>query len=52
MTYLCRICDCVFDEYDAYDEGYLKCPECKSEDVEKYTEVSPAVEAQIEGKYA
>jgi len=37
MTYLCNICDNVFDENAlCYDEGYLKCPECKSEDIEIY----------------
>ena len=35
MTYVCRCCDAVFDEYDALnDNGFVKCPECRSEDIE------------------
>lgn len=35
MTYVCMVCDNVWGEEDMeQDNGILKCPECKSEDVE------------------
>jgi len=40
MTYICMVCDNVWDEYDLhFDNGIPKCPECKSEDIVETQEV-------------